>query len=308
MRVVYQKYIFKIHFKNLIAFDTSPVFILRSVMGMNLHRMSCISQDTICSECLYQKTCSYACIFETILPKENMELPGRTRASHPFILQLDKTIEKNYVTNSLQFSIILFGNYIEYFPYIYGSFVRAGINGLGKQRVPFDISDVLVQGKSILLDSNHLETNMPAVIWDSSDHNVTSQTGEILIQLLSPIRFKVEGAYTLDFEATDFMLCLLRRMKTICSLYGESDLASDKYDFENCKFKITQRALQWKDNEHYSSRQHTAMELGGITGTFTLAGTFSQADLALLEFAKLFGAGKNTNFGLGKIDYWTKWE
>ena len=167
---------------------------------------------------------------------------------------------RNYIEISLIFMVIS---------------VRAN-KWLGKQRVPFDISDVLVQGKSILLDSNHLETNIPAVIWDSSDHNVTSQTGEILIQLLSPIRFKVEGAYTLDFEATDFMLCLLRRMKTICSLYGESDLASDKYDFENCKFKITQRALQWKDNEHYSSRQHTAMELGGITGTFTLAGTFSQ--------------------------------
>jgi hypothetical protein len=94
MRVVYQKYIFTIHFKKTITFDTNPVFILRSVLGMNLHAMSCISKGTVCSECLYRKTCSYACIFETILPKENAEVPGRTRASHPFVLQLDTSFEK----------------------------------------------------------------------------------------------------------------------------------------------------------------------------------------------------------------------
>ena len=308
MRVAYQKYIFYIHFKKPITFDTNPVFILRSVLGMNLHAMSCISKGTLCVECLYRKTCSYACIFETILPKENAEVPGRTRASHPFVLQLDTSFEKRFTTDALEFSIILFGHYTEYFPYIYGSFVRAGTNGLGKQRIPFDVTDIQTQGKSILTDADHIDTTVPALIWDSSERMLPPKNGEVLVQLLSPLRFKVAGAYSINFKSADFMMCLLRRMKTMCALYGESEPAYERYDAEKSTLRITQRALQWKDNEHYSSRQRTAMELGGITGTFTLAGTFSPTDLLLLEFAKLFGAGKNTNFGLGKIDYWTKWE
>ena len=33
---------------------------------------------------------------------------------------------------------------------------------------------------------------------------------------------------------------------------------------------------------------------------------FGRGDLMLLEFAKTFGLGKNTIFGLGNIDYWKR--
>ena len=50
------------------------------------------------------------------------------------------------------------------------------------------------------------------------------------------------------------------------------------------------------------------MELGGVTGTFKLAGHFSCVDAGLLDFARIANAGKNTNFGLGQLDFWAKWE
>jgi CRISPR/Cas system endoribonuclease Cas6 (RAMP superfamily) len=48
------------------------------------------------------------------------------------------------------------------------------------------------------------------------------------------------------------------------------------------------------------------MKLGGVSGNFTLSGAFTGYERALLRFAELFHAGKNTNFGLGKIGVWEK--
>ena len=48
------------------------------------------------------------------------------------------------------------------------------------------------------------------------------------------------------------------------------------------------------------------MELGGSMGSFKMKGVFSNFEISLLELAKIAGAGKNTNFGLGQLDYWVR--
>ena len=78
------------------------------------------------------------------------------------------------------------------------------------------------------------------------------------------------------------------------------------YNNEDIEFEITEKNLRWSDKTHYSARQKSAMELGGICGNFKVKGKFSDFDIALLDFAKKFSAGKNPNFGLGRIDYWER--
>ena len=48
------------------------------------------------------------------------------------------------------------------------------------------------------------------------------------------------------------------------------------------------------------------MELGGIVGSFKMEGEFSEVEMGLLRMNRIAGAGKNTNFGLGQIDFWEK--
>ena len=60
--------------------------------------------------------------------------------------------------------------------------------------------------------------------------------------------------------------------------------------------------------DHYSVRQKKLVILSGSIGTFSLSGTFSCMEKKLLEFGRIANAGKNTNFGLGQMDFWTKWE
>lgn len=299
--VSFQEYRFGLKFSQEILFTTNPVFLIRSVIGYNLRKICCLSHSSVCPECLYNKDCMYSWIFESIISKDNDVLQNRDRTSHPYILYSDEKIKPGVKYSSFCFNMILLGKSIKYLPYIYASLVKAGEAGLDKSRTQFSIESVTVEGSEIIRDSQ-IVPDKPEKIW--SFKTQPDVDGEVLIQLLSPLRFKAEGKYTTDFSARDFFLCLYRRCSVLCRLYGESD--QEKYIFPQDNISITNKNLYWKDSKHYSARQKEQMKLGGVSGSFTLKGRFSEKELPLLEFAKIFGAGKNTNFGLGRLDYWIR--
>jgi hypothetical protein len=261
---------------------------------------------------MYNKTCAYAFLFETILEQSNEIVPGRDRASHPYAFTQGKQIAGKKM-QEYDFTITLFGKAIDYLPYIYATFVRAGKNGIFKERVSFTVQKVLVGKKDILVSSEQIDTEVAPCVFeynlnDSSFKSSSPKKGEVLIELKSPLRFKVGGKYSSDFSASDFMRCLYRRINTLYSLYEKSEIDQICKYTPNENLKITDKNLHWSDICHYSTRQQNKMELGGVIGTFKIAGVFTQSDLQLLKFACIANAGKNTNFGLGQLDFWTKWE
>lgn len=304
MILAYLPISFHLQFDSPVYTDTPPLFILRSMLGKQLRSMCCIAHKNKCPDCMYNKTCAYAFLFETILPVENKIAPGRDRASHPFAFTGGSLFSGDTISE-YGFTITLFGKACEYFPYIYAAFVRAGKNGLFKSRTPFSVTKVCVGEKNILIDSEHIDTTTPASFWKFNT-DLPSKNGEVLVDLHSPLRFKYGGKYGMGFTGQDFMCCLYRRMQTLCTLYGSLD--SELEYVAGKEIEIADKRLDWKDNKHYSARQKKEMSLGGVTGTFKLQGAFSAMEQNLLEFNKLFNAGKNTNFGLGQFDFWTKWE
>lgn len=307
---------FSIHFTKPVEADTEPLFIIRSMIGKNLRSISCISRKSTCPECLYNKTCAYSFLFESIIETSNDTLPGRNRASHPYSLSGDLLRNKKEICD-YSFKITLFEKAIDFLPYIYAALVRSGKDGLFKSRVTFEVKSVIVGNKNILIEENQLNLNFDVNNFNFCDDEKACNANndkslcekEVLIELKSPLRFKVQGKYTSNFTASDFFNCLFRRAKTLFMMY-ENEGEKNNNVFEKYKpspsLEITQKNLTWKDINHYSARQKNAMELGGVIGTFKIKGEFSKFDLDLLEFNKIANAGKNTNFGLGQIDYWLR--
>lgn len=321
---------FFIEFSSSALVDNSPLFVLRSVLGKELHSMCCLAHNSVCAECMYNHTCAYSFLFETILSQQNEVVPGRDRASHPFAFTQAANVSSSWGAlnptadfKKYDFTVTLFGEAIEYLPYIYAAFVRAGKNGLFKVRTPFVVNGVFVDDRNILLEEGRLDTQFSPKLIElpyggTPSNECDVKKGEVLVELKTPLRFKCGGKYTADFSARDFMNCLYRRTRTLCQLYGEAgrgevftddgeSKSASKYT-PGANLTITEKNLRWSESQHYSAHQKNAMKLGGVTGTFKLAGSFSAMDTGLLEFARIANAGKNTNFGLGQLDFWQKWE
>jgi len=296
---------FHLRFDTPVIADTPTLFVLRSLLGMQLRSMSCVSPNTKCPDCMYRRTCAYAFLFETILPQQNDVVPGRDRASHPFAFtQGDLSVGGK--VSEYDFTMTLFGKAIDYLLYMYAAFVRAGESGIFKNRVRFSVSDVTVGGKSILIGEEGIDPNVEAKEFSFSNDGLEDSRGEVLVELKSPLRFKVGGKYSSEFSSSDFFLALYRRATTLLKMYGATETELER--LPKSLLTIDARNLRLKKLDHYSSRQKELVILSGVVGTFSLSGEFSCMEKKLLEFGRIANAGKNTNFGLGQMDYWTKWE
>jgi len=294
---------FTLQFEEPITSDVPPLFIVRSLLGSNLHDICCIAHRNSCQQCEHNSTCIYAQVFDTIVEKDNEVVRGRERAPHPFTISVEDW--RKPVHDSLTFTIVLLGKAIEYASYIAGAFQRGQDRGFGKHRIPYSITSVVSAGNSLLSSQENFSFQQSIRDWKPSNSWEDQQyTGRVLIKLKSPLRFKERGTYTDTFTPSSLLSCFQRRMETLCLLYG---LVQER---ENIKpvFEIVAQDTVWKDYPHYSARQRTSMYLGGVMGDLELVGEFSAYELDLFSFCELFQAGKNTSFGFGKLSVWRQFQ
>jgi CRISPR/Cas system endoribonuclease Cas6 (RAMP superfamily) len=304
MKLLYKKIGFTLSFAKTLVSPVPLAFVFRSIIGSHLHRMCCIAPNTVCGNCMFSPSCIYGSIFESVIPKDNQVLLGRNRISHPIIIETKPFMETD--ANTLTIYLVFIGSSIASLPYFYTALKKGGESGILKQRAPFGITDVFSGEKSLLVNNETIDTSFEPDVWEYDIDDKHMVRGDILVQILSPLRFKVGGCYSSRLIAEDFAHCLHRRTQTLCSQYGNNDFPGDiGYQFRE-KWALTENSLTWKDFTHYSTRQKGAMKLGGICGFFTLSGEFSAYEQAILRFAEIFHAGKNTNFGLGQISIWGK--
>jgi len=311
-----------IEFEKPVSFPTLPTFLFRSILGKELRRLVCIFRGRPCGECGLKFTCAYSWMFETPIEKESPVLEGRDRASHPFLLATDALVRKE--VQEITLTITVMGKAIEYYPYLFYALKRAGEIGILRERIPFEIKNILCEGKSILQKADSIHPSWGIKQWtlrpeqkgplDVSIQNIQSITSKpteatVFVQIDSPLRLRVDGKYTSQFTSEQFLASLYRRAMVLCSLYGsqcsESSSGNGLVQVQTPpvlseNLRIVSRNLRWEDQTYYSSRQRKALALGGVMGDFILKGNLKLIEQSLLTFGELFHVGKNTAFGLGR--------
>jgi hypothetical protein len=249
---------------------------------------------------MFHSTCVYGEVFETIVPKDNSVLAGRDRMPHPLIIDMENDTGEN--TSCFRLNLIFLGAAVKYIPYFFYALKNGGAAGILKRRVPYTVQDVLDGEKSILIDEQTILTPLEPDVWEYEQESAGRIHKSLLVRASSPLRIKVNGAYTDRINAADFARILHRRMQILCSQYGSNDSPGD-YVYAG-GWDIVKKSLAWRDFTRYSARQKEVMRLGGLMGDLIIRGDFSSYEYAFLKFAALFHAGKNTNFGLGKLEIW----
>lgn len=279
---------FSLKFSSAVKFTTKAEVVFRSAIGYHLHKISCVIRDVQnCEDCPIKENCTYAWFFESHISKDTKEIPGRNRASHPFLFEWKRTAADEGVLR-----VTFIGTSRNYIPFLIEAVRRAGENGVSKSRTRFEVVSITHDGKPYRFNMKDTENLCKQWPGDSS-----FSKGFLVFD--TPCRIKEEGKYLSIIDLSSLIKSIQRRMLVLDGLYGDNN-----FEYEELVIPKNQAIYQkWEDVNYYSVRQQEALKLGGVKGKIQIQEEPNKKIQQLIEAAIIFHVGKNAGFGLGKIHY-----
>jgi len=298
---------------------TSPALLpafkgstLRGAFGHAFKKVSCALRRQNCATCLLSETCPYSLIFENHNSTPEDAPASKVRISarpHPYTLQPPRQENLIYQKGeAFSFGITLFGKANDYLPHIVYAVDMMGENGIGRHsgveggRFTLDTVDVggqsIYNGQSKLLSRHHPLAHLAL----SDNTSPLPPVAELTVTFQTPLRLKQHNQLQ---EALPFHLLIraaLRRLATLEQYYADGEPALDYRGLiRQAEGVVTLSShCRWLDLERYSSRQKTAMFLGGLVGSTCYSGDLD-VFLPILRYCQQTQLGKQTTFGLGQI-------
>ena len=285
-----------------------PGSMWRGAMGHALYKTVCVTHLKACPPCLLYRSCPYPYIFETPVPLDARKMRKYTAAPHPFLLELEGALEDGIgIHDGLHGNVglTLIGRGNTYLSYLIHAFERAGKQGVGKGRVPMTMLDVLQAGQvdaeewtPIYEPGGVLRALPPAV------PRIPTAPRTIRLRLRTPLRLQRDEDLVMpaNFHFSDLFGPLLRRVSMLTYFHTDTPLDTDFAALTEQARQVEPAAvnLAWKDWTRYSSRQKTAMKMGGLVGEIVLELCADSPLWPYLWLGQWVHAGKGTSMGLGR--------
>ncbi len=306
--MLYGKYQFLCRLMNETVLPCYKGSTFRGVFGRALKRVVCALKRQECENCLLKQRCVYALVFET---QNATDLPEGSRiaaAPHPFVIEPPLTMETRYSEGaSFDFRLLLFGEANHNLPYFVYAFEQMGKIGIGKRingkRGHFSLEQVKFGEKSIYSSAEQtLQAEKPLMLELKDKTDFPESNSRLKLKIITPLRIKFENRLKADLPFHVLVRAMLRRMSSLYNSYGDGEPPLDYKGLVKraMEVKTAEEDLGWFDWRRYSFRQDKAMLMGGMVGSVTYEGDMGEY-MPLLEFCSEVHLGKQTSFGLGKI-------
>ncbi len=292
-----------------IYFRTFSGSFWRSLFGMSLRRIVCVTQQPDCHQCMLSANCAYSYLFETAPPADANRMRRYTTIPHPFVIKNTPSEKKLCKGQIFDFEMVLIGKGNEYLPYIMQSLIRAGMLGIHREKSKFTLQTVSCQlpgadqtwqtlwqkGQSQITKVQRMKTLIPC----------PPVQEQVTIHFKTPFRFIQQGKPLRPSKLAFHHLyrSLSRRIAMLAYFHNNIDLELNyKANIKKAEaVKIISGELHWTEWERYSARQKTVMKMGGITGEIVID-LLSYKDLwPMLWLGQYTHAGKATSMGLGEF-------
>ncbi|MCT7519239.1 CRISPR system precrRNA processing endoribonuclease RAMP protein Cas6 [Aliarcobacter cryaerophilus] len=254
-----------------------PYFIgsqIRGAFGYALKKVTCINPAYVCDGCFASLNCLYHQFYE----EKNIY--------HKY--RLDFELGKNYY----DFSFYLFDNVCEKLPYIISALhMMLTQNGLGKEKVKYEVFEMFVNDESCVQNGKIV---LPKDFIKKFE--IENRYENIKLKFCTPLRIKKENRFLKsdEIELNSLINSIYQRqMKLLGRDYK-------KFPYE-IKGEIINKNLQFKELTRLSNRQKTTMNMGGLIGEIEFK-NLNKECFEVLKLGELLGVGKQTVFGLGKIE------
>ncbi|MBN2826136.1 MAG: CRISPR system precrRNA processing endoribonuclease RAMP protein Cas6 [Campylobacterales bacterium] len=261
--------------------DKPPYFIgsqLRGALGYALKKVTCINPSYQCEGCFALANCLYYEFYE----KQN--------SFHPFRFDFELGCEY------YDFSLYLFEEATQKLPYVVSAlFQMLTQHGLGRDKKTYQNFELYINDTQALKNG---QLSIPPHTTQRLTIDSTHQ--EITLHFKTPLRIKKDNRFVRDdaIELPDIINSVYQRqMQLLGKGYGKFP-----YPIEG---EIVSKTIEYKELTRQSKRQKTTMNLGGIVGEIEIKGLNKEC-YEVLKVGELIGMGKQTVFGLGKIEIVTK--
>ncbi len=297
MELKYTSLTFKLFFEDALTFKKFPTFIFRSVLGKELYKLSCVLRTRKCEDCPLNKMCVYSQIFTT--PVTSGETFRGDKKPHPFTINAKIPVNEEVSSGKLQ--MLLVGESKTLFPYLFAALKEAGERGIFRERIKFKVGEVFANGEKITVDGDKLNLNFNSQMWKLSGNEGVQKEKRMKISFLSPVKIERKKRLIDELNYRELILNGLRRLKLLSHFYGSG---SDEY-IDLKKILDTEifeeKNLSITSLRYYSFRQKRFISMRGFVGEIKLEKNMTESELSLLKGMEIFGVGKATSFGFGKI-------
>jgi hypothetical protein len=262
---------------SIIIKEKPPYFIgsqLRGALGYALKKVTCINPSFKCDGCFATANCLYYEFYE------------ERNVFHKY--RFDFELAKPYY----DFSFYLFDDSVTKLPYIVSAFhMMLTKNGLGKERKIYNDFELYINDTSCMKNG---EINLPKHYEKSLEIDKICQ--DVVLKLVTPLRMKKQNSFirAKELELSDIVNSIYQRQMKILG----KEHKKFPYDIVG---EIVQKELRFKELTRLSNRQKTTMNLGGLIGEIQIKG-LNKESFEVLKVGELIGVGKQTVFGLGKIE------
>lgn len=278
---------------------------LRGALGYCLKHVVCHVGKRSCDTCFLRSRCAYPAVFEGLAPLGRTVMTKYPYVPQPFVLEIgDREPTEIAPGVEYQFAVRLFGPAIEFYPYVVLALMEAGQQGLGRDRVQFEVRFVDDGERRIFCATNQAEILPPAVRRLPVAAEGTRDRGIMRMNCVTPLRIRTDGRVNTTPDLAAVIRNAVRRLRMLTHFYGDGDGFSEDVGLllaAAARANVIERALRCVAIERYSTRQRRAMSLTGTVGHLIFE-TDSEALKTLLRQAVICHVGKATSFGFGRIE------
>jgi hypothetical protein len=261
--------------------------LLRGAFGHALRAAVCaMGPRQECGSCRLRRACLYTRLFETLIEGPSPPfLQGIRTSPRPYVFEPAGEARCFAPGDPLDFDLLLFGQAAELDSYAVLAIERMAEAGLGRERHPFTLDRVRVRA---------------AAGPPTGDLGRSRAT----LRFLTPTRLKADDQLLATVSFRRLVFTMLRRTLEIAHFHVPG--AAVNWAFRPLLeqadgVRVVASDLRWHDWERYSNRQRTRMTLGGFVGTMVIEGDL-EPFAPLLRTAEILHVGKNTTFGLGRME------
>jgi len=310
--MIYGKYHISGRFESEALLPKYKGSTFRGIFGIALKRVVCVLRSQNCSECMLSNNCLYAKIFEKTNITKCQYNSYNYPYNNPFVIEPPLTTETCFKKDStFDFKLLLFGEENRNLAYFIFARDQMGKIGIGKkvngQRGTYKLE--YVKYKDSLVYSHHDNTltipdDIENITLNDIINNDYISCSKIQINIITPFRVKINNKFAKHLPFHLLIRTTLRRIGSLFSWHGNE---VPSFDYKQLisdaqKITISESNLKWFELKRYSHRQNQSMLIGGLIGSIVYEGNISQF-IPFIDFASKVHIGKQTSFGLGKIEY-----